>query len=142
MTTTAPDAVGPGTTTLAVASGTAAGVIAPDFRGTTTLADRVVQKIAARAAQEIPGCVGLHRRVVGIRTGRSAVAADAVTDGSITGLRIAVGIAYPAPITTTTRQIRAHVRDTVERLCDLSVDHVDIDVAEVSRPAVERRRVR
>lgn len=110
-------------------------------RGTTTLADRVVEKIAAHAALEVPGCLGLHHRIVGINTGRTAVDATAHTDGSITGLTLSVAIAYPAPLTTTTRQIRTHVQQRVETLCGFTVDHVDITVGEVFRPIREQKRV-
>ncbi|MDQ2845431.1 MAG: Asp23/Gls24 family envelope stress response protein [Actinomycetota bacterium] len=112
-----------------------------ETRGKTTLADRVVEKIAARAAAEVPHCLGLHRRVVGITTGRTAVTADAVTDGAITGLSLSVAIAYPAPIISTTRQVRTHVRHRVENLCGLTVDHVDITVADVIRPERKEQRV-
>ena len=129
-------------------STTPSGAVAPmplaeaGTRGRTVLADRVVEKIAAQAAQEIPGCLGLHRRIIGISTGRAAVTAQAQTDGLITGLQLSVAIAYPAPMTTTTRAVRTHVGRTVETLCGLTVDHIDITVAAVVRPEVKGPRVR
>jgi uncharacterized alkaline shock family protein YloU len=110
-------------------------------RGRTILADRVVQKIAARAALEVPGCLGFSRTIIGIDTRRSAVTATAVTDGSITGLTLSIAVAYPAPITTTTRAVRTHVQQRVETLCDLSVDHIDITVAALPRPHRKEARV-
>lgn len=71
-------------------------------RGTTTLYDRVVEKVAARAALEVRHCLPLRHSIVGIAvSGRDANAA-ATTDGSITALSLTVAIAYPAPLQTVT----------------------------------------
>lgn len=113
----------------------------PANRGVTTLADRVVEKIAARAAGEVPHCTGVPRSVAGITTGRSAVQADAVIDGSVARLSLRLGIEYPAPVTTTTRQVRGHVIEAVQRMCDVKVDHLDITVAAVARPDRKEKRV-
>ena len=103
-------------------------------RGTTTLYDRVVEKVAARAALEVRHCLPLRHSIVGIAvSGRDANAA-ATTDGSITALSLTVAIAYPAPLQTVTREIREHVRAQVHRLCGLQVDHIDITVDEIRRP--------
>lgn len=114
----------------------------PATRGTTTLADRVVEKIAARAATEVTHCVGLPRTIAGIATGGTAVQASANRDGSVTGLSLKIGLEYPAPVVTTTRRVRGHVSDVVHRLCDLTVDHVDIQVAAMVHPERTERRVR
>lgn len=114
----------------------------PAHRGTTTLADRVVEKIAARAATEVTHCVGLPRTIAGIPTGRTAVQAQARRDGSVTGLSLEVGLVYPAPVVSTTRQIRGHVTDVVSRLCGLAVDHVDIRVGALVQPERKEPRVR
>ena len=113
-----------------------------DSRGTTALADRVVEKIAARAATEVEHCVGIPRTVVGITTGHTTVHAEATCDGGIAGLRLKIGIAYPASVLGTTREVRGHVSEVVARLCGLTVDHVDIDVAALVRPPATTGRVR
>jgi len=113
----------------------------PDTRGMTTLANRVVEKIAARAASEVDHCTGIPRSIAGIGTGNTAVQVDAVTDGAITGLTLRLGIEYPAPITSTTRRIRGHVTDVVQQLCGLRVDHIDITVAALARPTRTEKRV-
>ena len=113
-----------------------------DTRGTTALADRVVEKIAARAATEVDHCVGVPRSVVGVTTGRPAVRAEATCDGSIAGLQLRIGVEYPASVFATTRRVRGHVTDVVSRLCGLSVDHVDIQVATLVIPDRDGGRVR
>ncbi len=119
---------------------TLATVADPDSRGTTTLADRVVEKIAARAASEVDHCTGIPRTIAGIGTGTTAVQVDAISDGAITGLTLRLGIEYPAPITSTTRRIRGHVSNVVQQLCGLRVDHIDITVAALARPARTEKR--
>lgn len=112
-----------------------------ESRGITTLADRVVEKIAARAATEVAHCTGIPRAVVGITTGKPAVQADAVIDGSVARLSLRLGIEYPAPITATTRRVRGHVVEAVQRMCGVKVDHLDITVAAVARPHRKEQRV-
>lgn len=113
----------------------------PESRGVTTLADRVVEKIAARAAAEVPQCTGVPRTVVGITTGKPIVQADAVIDGSVARLSLRVGIEYPAPVTATTRRVRSHVTEAVQRMSGVTVDHIDITVAAVARPQRKEKRV-
>ena len=112
----------------------------PESRGQTTLTDRVIQKIAAQAALEVPHCVGLNRSVLGITAGRNVVNATAVTDGAITALTLSLAVAYPAPVTSTTRAVRSHVQHRIETLCGLSVDHIDITVAAL--PHLDRKEPR
>lgn len=105
----------------------------PAERGTTTLATRVVEKIAAAAAREVPHCLGAHVRIAGIDTGRTAVKADAIVDGRLAGIDLAVAIRYPLPLVAATREVRRHVRDRVSALCGVTVDHVDLTVTELVR---------
>lgn len=115
--------------------------VAPEIRGVTTLADRVVEKIAARAATEVPHCTGVPRAVAGISTGRPAVQADAVIDGALARVSLRLGVEYPAPVTATTRRVRGHVVEAVQRMCGVKVDHLDITVAAVTRPVRKEQRV-
>ena len=120
---------------------TVTGLPEVDRRGRTSVADRVVEKIAARAALEVPHCVRPERRIADRLPGHPTVGAIAQTDGVITALRLSVAIAYPAPIVTTTRAIRVHVEQAVRTLCGMTVDHVDITVVGLSRRSPEKRRV-
>ena len=113
-----------------------------EHRGTTTLADRVVEKIAAQAATEVDHATGLRRSLAGRDVGRSTVRAHVDLDGGVAALRLDLAVAFPAPVRVVTRAVRAHVTTRVGQLCDLTVDHVDITVAALPRPDVDRRRVR
>lgn len=114
-------------------------------RGTTTVADRVIEKIAAQAAGEVAQTAELGRRLADRLPGRSAghARAAALVSGRLVQLRVAVGVEYPAPIVRVTREVRAHVRATVGRLCDLDVRDVDVVVTKLRRPTATRsgRRV-
>ena len=114
---------------------------ATDERGTTTLADRVVEKIAARAALNIAHAAGLSRRVAGRDFGTLSVRAHVAVDGRVASLQLELAVEYPASARATTRGVREHVAERVDTLCGLTVDHVDITVAVLRRPAAERKRV-
>lgn len=113
----------------------------PADRGTTTVADRVVEKVAARAAAEVDHATGLRRSLAGRSLGSRAVRADVVIDGSVAALRLELAVVFPAPVRPVTRAVRRHVTARVGDLCDLTVDHVDITVRALPRPNTERSRV-
>lgn len=111
-------------------------------RGTTTLADVVVERVAAAAAAEVQAAYGLRRHLVGKAVGRPAVRADVDLDGSVASLTLALAVEYPAPVRPVTRDVRTHVTARVRELCDVTVDHIDITVASLPRPTATVRRVR
>ena len=111
-------------------------------RGTTTLADVVVEKIAAAAAGEVPRVGGLRRHLAGRAVGRSQVRADVDLDGAVAALRLELAVEFPAPVRPVTREVRRHVVARVLELCDVTVDHVDITVADLPLPPTDLRRVR
>ena len=113
----------------------------PGERGTTTLADTVVEKIAARAAVDVAHAAGLNRRLAGRDLGRPRVRARADVDGGSAALSLELAVEYPASARATTRDVRAHVTDRVSALCSLTVERVDITVAVLRRPAPERKRL-
>ena len=118
------------------------GTSGTEDRGRTTLADRVIRKVAIQAALEIRHCAGVDRTALGVKVGRASVNAAAVTDGAITGLSLTLAVEYPAPIIATTREIRSRVQQRVQTLCGLAVDHIDITVADLPYPDRKKGRVR
>ncbi|MER5322192.1 Asp23/Gls24 family envelope stress response protein [Streptosporangium roseum] len=96
-------------------------------RGKTDIAERVVSRIAARAAREVARVLEVRERgplTFGERT-------RATLDGDLTVLRLDVSVEYPAPLRQVTEAVRRHVADRVSVLTGLHVDHVDIDVTGV-----------
>lgn len=101
-------------------------------RGRTRIADRVVEKIAARAVAEVDNATGVARRVLGVRLGSagpdSKVRVDADVDGGVVSVHASMAVRWPAPVRTVTRQVRSNVTDRVQSLTGLRVEQVDIDV--------------
>ncbi|MFD8208812.1 DUF6286 domain-containing protein [Streptomyces sp. NPDC059695] len=79
-------------------------------RGSTTIADKAVRKIAQRAAGEVlpPSLAG-------------AVRGSATVRGRRAGVALRVALPYPAPLSETARQVREHVADRTRELTGLDV---------------------
>lgn len=119
--------------------GTATGTAA---RGTTTIADKVLERIAERAALEVPGVV---RHNAGPEL-LSAVTSDlprasAETAGDRVGVELTVALDWSASAHEAAADVRRHVGEQLERLTGKSVDRVDVTVAAlVTRSAAGRER--
>ncbi|MEV6962887.1 Asp23/Gls24 family envelope stress response protein [Streptomyces sp. NPDC051207] len=120
---------------------------APATRGTTSIADGVVAKIAGMAAREVPGIHalggGLARTIGAVR--------DRVPGGSTSvtrGVKVEVGerqsaidlelvIEYGIAIADVTGEVRENVIEAVERMTGLEVVEVNISVNDVHLPDEE-----
>ncbi len=120
---------------------TRSGQADPAERGVTTIADTVVEKIAARAAIEIENAAGLTRRIVGRALGAPAVRVSADIDGQVAVLRLQLALDYPAPARQVTRAVRQYVKSQVSVLCGIRVDHIDIVITALRRSDTDRKRV-
>lgn len=114
-------------------------------RGTLAIDDAVVEKVAIAAAGEVDGVGGAARRVLGVPTGRDdgdgRPRATARVRGETAALHLRLTVAYPASVRGTTEAVRAHVRERVQALTELTVTRVDISVAALTADAVSTRRV-
>lgn len=128
MTTTAPARQGDPRTE----DGTDSAGTAPADRGRTRIADRVVEKIAARAVAEVDNATGVARTVLGVRVGSagqdSTAKVSADVDGGVVAVRAVMSVQWPAPVRTVTRQVRTNVTERVQNLTGLRVQYVDIEV--------------
>jgi uncharacterized alkaline shock family protein YloU len=119
---------------------------APEERGRTEIADRVLERIATHALREVDEAGGVARRLLGVRLGHDSTGAaprvDAWVDGRLVVVRMRVSVVYPAPIREVTRCLRDHVRTLVTGLTGLEVRQVDIDVDRLVSPERPRRGVR
>jgi uncharacterized alkaline shock family protein YloU len=131
-------------------SDTAAEAAPPEVRagrselGTITISSRVVQKLAARAAVEIPDAGAAAPRVMGRSvTGARALGArqtsltslpkaQAEVDGSTAALALWISIRWPASIPGVSTAVREHVRDRVRTLTGLDVTEVSISVTDLA----------
>jgi len=97
-------------------------------RGRTDIAERVVSRIAARAAGEVARVREVGER--GPLTFRGG-GTRATVDGKLAALRLNVTVEYPAPILHVAEEIRRHVTERIRVLTGLAVGHIDIDVTNV-----------
>jgi uncharacterized alkaline shock family protein YloU len=114
-------------------------------RGTLTVADRVVARVAGYAVTLVDGASAAPRRVLGVAVGGSsddrAASVDARVDGQIATVEASVAIGWPASVHTVAARLRQQVRADVERITGVRVAHVDIDVVSLAAPPSKRRRV-
>jgi uncharacterized alkaline shock family protein YloU len=110
----------------AFASGTA------EDRGGLHIADRVVEKVAGKAAAEVDHVTGVPRRVLGQTLGKvkadSVARASAKVDGSLVSVTLSVAVEYPTNVRAAAAEVRERVRDQVGQLCGLRVVDVHVDV--------------
>lgn len=109
----------------------------PGQRGRTTVADRVVARIATRAVAEVGQTGGAARQLIGLALGRQAgegpARVSARVDGNLAMIEMRLSLAYPAPVRSLTREVRGHVIERVTTLTGIEVRHVDIEVARLLR---------
>jgi uncharacterized alkaline shock family protein YloU len=128
---------------------TATGVAVPSSRpgrtelGMISINDRVVEKMAARAAAEIPDAGAAAPRVLGRSvTGPAALGAratsltglpkaSAAVDGSIVLLDLSISVRWPASVPEVTTAVREHTRHRVSELTGLTVTEVSISVTDL-----------
>lgn len=101
-------------------------------RGALDIADRVVAKIAGRAASEVPGVqvpnAGGLRDLVG--SGMPKVQAE--VDGVTAAVTIVVAIDYPLPVFDTAAEIRRLVTSRLSELAGLQLVEVRVEVDELT----------
>jgi uncharacterized alkaline shock family protein YloU len=111
--------------------------------GMISINDRVVEKLAARAAVEIPDAGGAAPRVLGHSvTGGAAFGAretsltalpkaSADIDGSIVILDLSISVRWPASVPEVSSAVREHVRSRVTELTGLTVTQISISVTDL-----------
>ncbi|MCG7632555.1 Asp23/Gls24 family envelope stress response protein [Gordonia McavH-238-E] len=111
--------------------------------GTLTIADRVLEKVAARAALDIPGVVR-HRGGVGSVLGpvgeRSSLPTASIHAGG-TRITLSLALEWPCAVAEVSRRTRDHVAAEVERLTGVVPLRVDVTVSKFEpRQAIRRRQ--
>lgn len=120
------------------------GAVAPQERGSTTVADRVVAKIAAHAAR-----TALRSLAPTARTGAHATVTirrrDTRRDFGEAQVRVTVELGYPAPIGAQCAAVRREVTERVRALAGMAVTEVAVEVERLHSPLQQpagRERVR
>ncbi|MGW7416314.1 hypothetical protein [Streptomyces sp. NPDC054863] len=102
-------------------------------RGATRIADRVVAKIAARAAREALGV---------LPEGGSAPHAEVTVHGAAARVRIGLELGYPSDIGGQCALVRRQVTDRVGELAGMAVPEVTVLVERLHRVDPESGRTR
>ncbi len=117
-----------------------------DERGTLTIDDRVVERLAGYAVSQVPGTAAAPRRVLGVAVGDGErdrdVQVDARIDGESAVLKTALAVRWPMSIAAVVKDVRASVSDEVKRMTGITVDHVDVEVVSMSIATHDSPRVR
>ncbi len=104
-------------------------------RGETVIASSVVERIAARAAAEVPGVAVAERsgldRLVSLTIGRPLNRIGSHVGGTRATIELAVTAHYPEPLRQVTGKVRRHVRDRVQEMTGLVVEEVRVRVDEL-----------
>ena len=117
-----------------------------DDRGTTTIDDSVVAKIASIATGEVTGVAsmggnlsGAVAQVVGrIRGEEHATSGVGVEVGTRqAAVDLSITVQYPAAITEVASSVRDNVIDRIEKLTGLEVVEVNIAVTDLAFPGGE-----
>ncbi len=109
--------------------------------GRIEVSDRVVEKIAARAAAEVPDAGGPAARLLGRQLptpGRLTTPAldrlpkvDAEVDGTLVFLDVELSVRWPAPITQVTTAVRERLTSRIEELVGLQVREVNVEIVDL-----------
>lgn len=104
-------------------------------RGSLTINDRVVQRIATLAADHIPG-ISTSSSGLARLTGLGDNAIKATVAGTQVRAHVHVVVPWPESVNDMTSQVRSTVSDEIARLTGLNVDGVDVH-AEMGDPIAE-----
>ncbi|MET9069209.1 Asp23/Gls24 family envelope stress response protein [Streptosporangium sandarakinum] len=107
-------------------AGSAPGAVPPERRGRTDIPERVVARIAAQAAGEVP-----HVHRVRERGALAPGGTQAVVHDELAVLELDVSVDYPVPLRHVAEEIRRHVARRVHDLTGLAVGHIDIGVTDL-----------
>lgn len=104
--------------------------------GRTTIADRVIAKVARHAA------AGASTVVSGSLVGSDLPQVDVDVAGTRARVRARVASTWPEPAADVAARVRDAVRSQLERIAGVRVDDLVVTVAAVQSPEPGKRRVR
>jgi uncharacterized alkaline shock family protein YloU len=106
----------------------------PAYRGSLRIGERVVEKIAARAAREATGRAAPDTKLRDPKAGVKLRNEHA-------SVRLDLDVPYPGQVKGMAGRVRQRVRSDVERLTGMPVVRIDVVVARMTRIGKGRRRV-
>ena len=119
----------------------AAGAADAGSRGTLTIADKAIEKLASVAATEVHGVADASGGGMDRLLGRALPRSSAQVSGQRIHLETDVAARWPSPLGVVATATRDHVSARVSELTGMTVDSVDVNVpATVHAGGVVRRR--
>lgn len=117
----------------------------PGERGSLTIADRVIERVAGYAATQVEGASAAPRRVLGINIGDARpddeAAVRARVDGQTATVEATIAVEWPRSVLDVAQRLRSRVRDDVRHQTGVQVAHIDVDVVSLPAPVSRSRRV-
>lgn len=118
-----------------------------DDRGTLTVDDRVVEKIAGYAVSLVPGAAAPPTRLLGVNVGDAdadgTARVRARVDGDTAVVEATIAVGWPTSVRSVVDRVRESVVREVASMANVRVDHVDVDVVSLTVPSTRsQRRVR
>ena len=114
-------------------------------RGSLTIADRVVERVAGHAVTLVDGASAAPRRVLGIRVGQarpeSSASVQARVHGRTATIEATIAVAWPQSVREVTQRLRNRIRAEVDHVTGVQVAHIDIDVVSFTVAEHEPQRV-
>lgn len=98
--------------------------------GRTTIAPRVVERIAVAAAAEVDATTRANGGLTRLVRGRLP-RASAVVAGQTSRISVEVAATWPTPLASVAGEVRDHVAERVGTLAGVDVTAVDVTVAEI-----------
>ena len=113
----------------------------PGERGTLSVADRVVEKVASIAAHEVDAVIA---QTSGWRklTGRPLPRAHATVAGGRARIGVEIATPWPTPLSGVATRTRDHVQERVSSLTGVDVIAVDVTISDVLHLPPESRKLR
>lgn len=114
-----------------------------DTRGTLTIADRALTRIARQVTLEVPGVAAEEESVGTVeRTlGRGYPRVRWQRAGTRSRVEVEVAIIWPASAAQVTTEVQDTLRRELDRLAGQELAHVSVAVREVVRPTASARPV-
>ena len=69
-----------------------------------------------------------------------AVGVRATIDGHLAQLQLDIEVDYPVSLLSVTREVRRHVSDRVQALCEITVTDIDVHIGALRRHTEQTRR--
>lgn len=132
--------------TVVHAAAPAPGLAAAEDRGSLTVSDRVVERVAAYAVVSIDAAAAAPRRMLGFTVGKADSDDEARVRADVRGttatIEATLAVRWPESVRDVAERARRAIRTEVQRVTDVRVDHIDLDVVSLSVPTASQPRVR